>query len=341
MKVVIGISGGVDSSVAALLLKKQGYEVIGITFKTTDNFDSNDAVETAKKLDIEHHIIDISRDFKESIIDSFINDYSNGITPNPCVYCNKKIKFKYLYEALKKYDADFLATGHYARIIDGELYKSIDKNKDQTYFLCQIDNTILSKTLFPLDGLSKEDVRKIALENNLENYNKKDSQDVCFITDSFNNFINNNLKLKKGSIVDLSTNKEIGKHNGLFYYTIGQRRGLNIGGNSSRLFVAGKDIDRNILYVTLNEEYLLSDSCLIDNVNWNGGNIRHCTAKFRYRQNETDVDIEFIDNSIKVNYNGVKNITPGQICCFYDNDKCIGGGVIKEVYKNNKKIDYL
>lgn len=341
MKVIVGMSGGVDSSVAAYLLKKEGYEVIGVTYKMLEDFDSNDAKEICEDLNIEFHEEDITKEFKKEIIDEFNNNYQNGLTPNPCVSCNKKIKFKYLMKSLEKYNADYIATGHYVKIIDNKLYKSDDLEKDQSYFLYSLDKEILSKLIFPLKDLTKENVRQIALDNNLITANKKDSYDVCFIKNNFKDYIKNNLKNKPGNIVDIENNKILGKHKGLAYYTIGQRKGLNIGGAENRMFVVGKNVKDNILYVTCGDnEYLKSDSCIIKNVNFNcKERPTKCTAKFRYRQIDNDVELEYLDNNeIKVKYNGVKAVTPGQACVLYINSQCIGGGIIKEVCKNNKKI---
>ncbi len=345
MRVVVGISGGVDSSVSCILLQQQGYEVIGVTFKTLDNFDCSDAIEVAKMLNIKHYVIDIIDEFKNDIIDTFLDSYKNGLTPNPCVICNKNIKFKYLYKAMLNYDCDYIATGHYAKNVDGKLYKSDDLNKDQTYFLANVDKNILSKTLFPLEGITKEEVRKIALEYNLINANKKDSYDVCFINDKFKNFIADNIKTTCGDIIDIDTNKVIGKHSGLAYYTIGQRKGIDIGGMSDRIFVVGKSIKDNILYVSLGNDskYLYSDSCIVKNVSFiNKYDIKQCTAKFRYKSLECPVTLEYLDNNeILVKYSAIKSVTPGQTCVFYIGDECIGGGEIKTVFKNNEKIWYI
>ena len=231
-KVVVGISGGVDSSVAAYLLKNDGFEVIGITFRFTEEFDPADAIETCKKLNIEHHILDYRSIFKELVIDKFINDYKNGLTPNPSVLCNRLIKLNFLYHAMIKYNADYFATGHYARVIDGKLYKSKDLNKDQTYFLSNITKEQLNKVIFPLDNIGKEKVREIATNAGLINANKKDSTDVCFINSNFKEYIKSKLNNNKGLVINIETNEIIGEHNGLFTYTIGQRRGINIGGTT-------------------------------------------------------------------------------------------------------------
>lgn len=344
-KVILGMSGGVDSSVAAILLKNQGYEVIGVTFIFTDNFDTTKAKEVCNKLNIKHYIEDYRKQFKETVIDNFINDYKNGITPNPCVLCNKEVKFNFLYENMIKYDCDYIATGHYAKIIDNKLYKSNDLNKDQTYFLASLKKEQLSKVLLPLEGIDKQTVRKIAKEYDLINAEEKDSTDICFI-DNFKGFISSVIVNKKGDVVDINTNKIIGKHEGLSRYTIGQRKGLNIGGTTDRMFVVGKDLDKNILYIAIgeNNEYLYSDSCIIKNVNWiNNDEIINCKAKFRYRQQDNDVFIKYLDNNkVLVTYKEkIKSVTPGQACVFYNNDECLGSGIIDEVFKNNKKIWYL
>lgn len=344
-KVVIGMSGGVDSSVAALLLKEQGYEVIGVTFIFTEDFDFTDAVKVCEKLEIEHHIVDYKEIFKKKVIDKFIADYNSGITPNPCVLCNRFVKFNCLYEKMLEYGADYMATGHYARAIDGKLYKSADENKDQTYFLCNITKEQLRSILFPLEGIDKQTVRKIAADNNLVNASKKDSTDVCFITSNFKDYISNNIQNKRGDVINVITNEIIGTHNGLTHYTIGQRRGLNIGGTKERMYVVGKDVNKNILYIATGDDndYLISTSCVLDNVNLFGNEkIDCCTAKFRYRQQEIDVKLKWLENNtVEVIYDGVKAVTPGQACAFYLDEECLGGGIIKEVRKNQEKLWYL
>lgn len=345
-KVVVGISGGVDSAVAVILLQNQGYEVIGVTFIFTDEFDASDATKVAEKLNIEHHIVDYRSVFKEKVIDKFIDDYNNGITPNPCVLCNRLVKFNFLYENMLKYNADYFATGHYAKVIDGKLYKSIDENKDQTYFLCNITKDQLNKVLFPLEGIDKTVVRQIASDNGLDNAQKKDSTDVCFIAGNFKEFMKDKLDSAKGPIVDVISNDIIGEHNGLNCYTIGQRRGLNVGGSANRMYVVGKDVLKNILYVSSDEEmdYLISTSCVVENVNlFSDEKINNCNAKFRYRQEEIPVKLRWLDdNTVEVLYeDGVKAVTPGQACAFYNENECLGGGIIKSVKRNGQKLWYL
>ena len=345
-KVVLGLSGGVDSSVAAAILKEQGYEVIGITFKFVEDFDPEDAIKVAKTLDIEHHIIDYRDIFKEKVINKFLNDYKSGITPNPCVICNKNVKLRFLLDEMYKLNADYIATGHYAKITHDRLFKSIDHNKDQTYFLSQITKEELTKILLPLEGIDKEEVRRIAKEIGLTNADKKDSTDVCFINKKFSEYISQNIKSTPGNIINIDNNEILGKHKGLSYYTIGQRRGLDIGGTEGRCYVVGKNIEKNILYVAIgdNSEALISDSAIIENVNlFRDDKVNKCTAKFRYRQTEEPVEIEYLnDNEVLVKYpQGIKSVTPGQACVFYDKDECLGGGIIKEVRKNNEKLWYL
>ena len=345
-KVVIGLSGGVDSSVAAYLLLKKGYEVIGITFIFTEYFDSKDAIEVAKKLKIEHHILDYRDIFKEKVINKFINDYNIGITPNPCILCNRFVKFNFLYEAMVKYNANYFATGHYAINKNGRLFKSVDLNKDQTYFLSNITREQLNKVIFPLDGIEKKEVRLIAEELELVNALKKDSTDICFINTNFKDYMKDKLNNKEGKVINVINNYIIGKHNGLNNYTIGQRRGLNIGGQNDRMYVVGKNIEKNILYIAIGEdnEYLISTSCIVENVNlFSNEKIDKCKAKFRYRQNESDVILKWInDKTVEVFYqDGIKSVTPGQACVFYIGDECLGGGIINEVRKNNKKLWYL
>lgn len=344
-KVVIGLSGGVDSAVSAALLKNEGYEVIGITFQFIKDFDATDAIQVAKKIGIEHHIINYQKEFKEQIIDKFIRDYQVGITPNPCIICNKKVKLKFLYDQMKNFNCDFLATGHYAKIKDGRLFKGQDEFKDQTYFLCETNKDILNKLLLPLESIKKDETRNIANEYELEIANKKDSTDVCFISKTFKEYISNEIKSKPGNIINIDNKKIIGQHKGLANYTIGQRRGLNIGGTENRIFVVGKDIEKNILYVTSgNDDKLISDSCILNDVNWiTDRKIEKCFAKFRYHAKDIPVSIKYLeDDKVLVEYpSGARAVTPGQACAFYLDDECLGGGTVKKVRKNNQELWYM
>lgn len=335
-KVVIGMSGGVDSAVAAALLKKTGYEVIGLTMLLTDEFDYKDAQKVCDDLGIEFHLLDLRDKFKRIIKERFINDYKNGITPNPCVLCNKYIKFGLMYDELLNYDADYIATGHYAKIKDGKLYKANDEKKDQSYFIYNLTKEQLNHVLFPLADYTKDEVRELAIEFNIPVASKNESTDVCFIgKGGFKKFIQDNIKSLPGNIINIETGEILGKHKGLMYYTIGQRRGLDIGGTENRLFVAKKDLKNNILYVAMGDEnkYLLSYSCVITDINLIDDLPSKCAAKFRYHQEDNDVITEIIDdNHILVKYpNDVKSVTPGQACVFYKDDECLGGGIIEKV----------
>lgn len=335
-KVVVGMSGGVDSAVTAALLKKEGYYVIGLTMLLNDNFEYEDARKICDTLGIEFHLLDLRDKFKKIIKDRFLEDYKNGLTPNPCVLCNKYIKFGLMYDELLNYDADYIATGHYALIKDGKLYKASDKNKDQSYFIYNLTKKQLNKVLFPLADKTKDEIRKLALEFNLPVANKKESTDICFISKgNLKDYLKRNIDSEVGDIVNIDTGEVLGKHIGLMHYTIGQRRGLNIGGTEKRLFVAKKDIKNNILYVAMGDEnkYLISHEAVIEEVNLLDELPKQCTAKFRYRQKDNDVIVSKLDDgNLLVKYpEGVKSVTPGQACVLYNGDECLGGGIIKEV----------
>ena len=366
-KVVIGMSGGVDSSVAAIKLKEQGYEVIGLFMRNWDSMmdgeydgapvsnqgicpqevDYNDAKAVCDKLGIPLYRKDFIKEYWDYVFTYFLDELKKGRTPNPDIMCNKYIKFDMFAKEAKKLGADYIATGHYARIENGKLLKAIDENKDQTYFLSQVSKEQLKNVLFPIGDMVKPEVRKIALENDLLTAKKKDSTGICFIGErNFSNFLKNYLPNTPGDIVNIDTNEVIGKHIGLMYYTIGQRRGLDIGGTKDRMFVVGKDLDKNVLYICIGEDndYLISDSCIIEDVNYLGDKkINKCNAKFRYRQKDNPVSLEWLENGeILVKYSqGVKSVTPGQACVLYDGDECLGGGIIKTVMKNNEKLWYL
>ena len=365
-KVVIGMSGGVDSSVAAIILKNQGYEVIGLFMRNWDSSinndylgnpnlnnnicpqeqDYNDAKMVCDKLGIPLHRIDFVKEYWDYVFTYFLDELKVGRTPNPDIMCNKYIKFDLFIKEAKRLGADYIATGHYARIKDGELLRGVDDNKDQTYFLSQLSKEQLRNVLFPVGDIKKEEVRKIALSYDLITAKKKDSTGICFIGErNFQNFLKNYLPSMPGVVVDIENNKVIGKHEGLMYYTIGQRKGLNIGGNSDKMFVVGKNLEKNILYVAFgsDNDYLKSDSCLVYNMNFIS-DLRPTalTAKFRYRQADIPVKVEYLnDFEIIVRYDNVKAVTPGQACVLYLGDICLGGGIIKEVRRENVKLWYL
>lgn len=364
-KVVVGMSGGVDSSVAAIMLKKQGYEVIGLFMRNWDSLadgefngpttasgicpqeeDYNDAKAVCDKLGIPLYRKDFVKEYWDYVFTYFLDELKKGRTPNPDIMCNKYIKFDMFAKEAKKLGADYIATGHYARIEDGKLLRAVDTNKDQTYFLSQVSKKQLESVLFPIGDMIKPNVRKIAEEYGLITAKKKDSTGICFIGErNFTNFLQNYLPNQPGDILNIETNEIIGKHIGLMNYTIGQRKGLNIGGTKDRMFVVGKDLKKNILYICIGEDndYLVTDSCIVNEINYLGTEkITKCTAKFRYRQEDIPVELEWLDNEILVKYpQGVKRVTPGQACVFYKDQECLGGGIIKEVRKNNKKLWYL
>lgn len=364
--VVVGMSGGVDSSVAAIKLIEQGYNVIGLFMRNWDSSlnndylgnptlnnnicpqeqDYNDALEVCKKLNIPLHRIDFVKEYWDYVFTYFLDELKKGRTPNPDIMCNKYIKFDAFVKEAKKLGADFIATGHYARCKNGKLYRGLDNNKDQSYFLSQISNKQLENVLFPVGEMQKTEVREIAKKYDLITAEKKDSTGICFIGErNFKEFLKNYLPNIPGKVINIDTNEEVGEHIGLMYYTIGQRKGLNLGGNSDKLFVVGKNIDENILYVAFNEknEYLITDEAIIEQINWiSDKHPTKCTAKFRYRQSDNDVELTYENEHIIVKYpQGVKSVTPGQACVFYDGEECLGGGIIKEVRKNGKKLWYL
>ena len=366
-KVVIGMSGGVDSSVAAIKLKEQGYEVIGLFMRNWDSFtdgeydgapvaktgicpqeeDYNDAKAVCEKIGIPLYRKDFVKEYWDYVFTYFLDELKKGRTPNPDIMCNKYIKFDMFAKEAEKLGADYIATGHYARIENGKLLKAIDDNKDQTYFLSQVSKKQLKNVLFPIGDMIKPDVRKVAEEYGLLTATKKDSTGICFIGErNFTTFLKNYLPNTPGDVVNIDTNEVVGRHVGLMYYTIGQRRGLNIGGTDERMFVVGKDLNKNVLYICIGEDndYLISDSCVIEDVNYLGDKkIDKCSAKFRYRQKDVPVELEWLENGeILVKYSqGEKRVTPGQACVLYDGDECLGGGIIKEVRKNNTKLWYL
>lgn len=355
-KVVIGISGGVDSSVAALLLKEQGYDVIGLFMRNWDSSinndylgnpdlnndicpqekDYNDALEVCKKLDIPLHRIDFVKEYWDYVFTYFLDELKKGRTPNPDVMCNKYIKFDLFVTEAKKLGADYIATGHYAKVIDGQLYKASDKNKDQSYFLAYVNKDVFKDVIFPLQDLTKPEIRNIASNKGLVTAKKKDSTGICFIGErNFTKFLENYLPNIPGKIVNIETNEVVGEHIGLMYYTLGQRRGLNLGGFKDKSYVAKKDLENNILYIATGDEnkYLYSKEAIIEDFNFlTDKRITDCTCKFRYRQPDIKCHVEYLENNkIKVTYDNAKAVTPGQFCVLYDGDLCIGGGIIEKV----------
>ena len=392
-KVVIALSGGVDSSVAAFLLKEQGYDLIGLFMKNwhDENVtisdecpwldDSNDAMLVAEKLNIPFQTVDLSKDYKEKIIDYMFNEYSVGNTPNPDILCNREIKFDVFMNIAISLGADYVATGHYSSIkknnlnedsLKYELHSGIDQKKDQSYFLCQLNQSHLKRIIFPLGELKKTEVRDIAKKNNLVTAEKKDSQGLCFVGKvSLPDFLQQKLKKKKGNVIEISSkstiyNKEnifkndyerlismtkkikysadmgkiIGEHNGAHYFTIGQRKGLAIGGYNKPLFIIETNTKTNEIYVGESKDHpgllkkvlktKLSDiNWVNDNFNYNNSKDLKLKARIRYRQKLQDISIYKYNNFLYVEFDQFQSaITPGQFVAIYEDTQLIASGVI-------------
>ncbi|HOI85658.1 MAG TPA: tRNA 2-thiouridine(34) synthase MnmA [Acholeplasmataceae bacterium] len=371
-KVIIGLSGGVDSSVAAYLLLKDGYDVEAVFMRNWDSAtnldikgnptvwdevceqekDYQDAKKVADKLGIILHKVDFIEDYWDRVFTYFLDEYKKNRTPNPDVLCNNEIKFKAFVDYAKRFNPDYIAMGHYAQIDrDGDypkLLRAMDQNKDQTYFLSQLREDQLKNVMFPIGHLDKKDVRKIANEQGLATANKKDSTGICFIGERhFADFLSNYLPAQKGLMKRLD-GTVIKEHFGLMNYTIGQRKGLGIGGTKEELdawYVVGKDLTTNTLFVEpgFHHPHLYSDEALITDVVWRGPKVSGpMTAKFRYRQQDNDVSVEWIDDkTIRVTYpEKIRAVTPGQVCAFYQGDVCVGSGFIHEVYMEKKRRQY-
>lgn len=359
-KVVIGMSGGVDSSVAALLLKKKQYQVEGLFMKNWEEDDNEsycqssqdlaDAQAVCDKLDIKLHKINFSAEYWDNVFQYFLEEYQIGRTPNPDVLCNKKIKFHLFRDfSLEDLKADFIATGHYVRKLNindqNRLLRAIDKNKDQSYFLYSLSHKQLKNSIFPLGDLTKQEVRRIANQYNLITSNKKDSTGICFIGKrKFRDFIVRYLPNQPGNI--MSTNgKIIGRHQGLMYHTIGQRKGLGIGGmkngTNAPWYVVGKDIITNTLIVAQGRDnpYLMSKKMIVDQLHWYDLKSLtkeiFCTVKTRYRQTDIPCIITPQKDLTRITVKfmiPVSAITPGQSAVFYQGDICLGGGIIEKSF---------
>ena len=350
--VVVGMSGGVDSSVAALLLKEEGFEVVGLFMRNWEETDENGAC-TAEEdfedvrrvcglLDIPYYTVNFSREYMERVFSYFLSEYRAGRTPNPDVLCNREIKFGPFKQYAKELGADYIATGHYCGIShEGNVHrllKAADRNKDQTYFLNQLTQEQLEGVLFPLAPYQKAEVRKLAEKNGLATAKKKDSTGICFIGErNFRKFLQEYLPAQPGRILTLS-GEDVGEHMGLMYYTLGQRRGLDLGGRhgeEGRWFVVKKDLKNNILYVSHGDESpLYSRSCRVEGMNFIPFPPQEtefsCRAKFRYRQSEQNVTVRRTgEQSLEIFFEEPQRaVTEGQYAVLYDETQCLGGGVI-------------
>ena len=353
--VVIGMSGGVDSSVAALLLKEQGYNVVGLYMLNWEENDENgcctaeedyaDVRRVCGLLDIPYYTVNFAKEYMDRVFSYFLAEYKAGRTPNPDVLCNREIKFGPFLQEAKRLGADYIATGHYCKILHADgvhyLQKAKDQNKDQTYFLNQLSQSQLADVLFPLQDMEKPEIRKIALEHGLATAKKKDSTGICFIGErNFRKFLSTYLPAQKGEIRDLS-GRVVGEHWGLMYYTLGQRKGLELGGikgegDLGRWFVVRKDLQNNVLYVSHGDETpLYSKSCEVDGFNWipyrPNEKTFECTAKFRYRQPDQKVLVtQKSDGGLHIEFaEKQRAVTEGQYAVLYKDENCLGGGVIQ------------
>ena len=354
-RVVVGMSGGVDSSVAALLLKQQGREVTGLFMKNWEDDDTDeycssrqdliDAVAVADRIGIDIDTVNFSAEYKERVFSEFLREYRAGRTPNPDVLCNAEIKFRAFLDHALALGADYIATGHYARIreVDGlyQLLKAEDGTKDQSYFLYRLNQRQLAKTLFPLGAIYKREVRALARAAGLPNHDKKDSTGICFIGERpFQEFLNRYLPANPGDICTLD-GEPVGRHLGLMYYTLGQRQGLGIGGrrdgDGEAWYVAAKDLKRNRLIVVQGHDHpaLLSERLVASDLNWISGAAPHCQwvygAKTRYRQKDAACAISEVDarRCIVEFAEPQWAVTPGQSVVVYESQVCLGGGIIE------------
>ncbi|SFI95110.1 tRNA-specific 2-thiouridylase [Thermoflavimicrobium dichotomicum] len=356
IRVVVGMSGGVDSSVTAWLLKKQGYEVIGLFMKNwddTDEFgnctateDFEDVRRVCAQIGIPYYSVNFEKEYMEKVFQYFLDEYRQGRTPNPDILCNREIKFGDFLNKAKQLGADYIATGHYAQIkeINGQKYlvRGADPNKDQTYFLYAVKKEHLFQSMFPVGHLTKQEVREIAAELQLATARKKDSTGICFIgAKNFREFLSHYLPAQPGEIRTLD-DKKIGTHNGLMYYTLGQRQGLGIGGigTGEPWFVVKKDVKNNILYVAQghNHPALFSRSLIATHINWLGVEYPtqpfSCTAKCRYRQKDQEALVTpQADGTFLVEFKEPQRaVTPGQSVVLYDGEICLGGGIIDQTF---------
>ncbi len=351
-KIAIGISGGVDSAVSAYLLKKQGYDVMGVFMKNWNEEDENgvctadqdfeDVRRICDAIDIPYYSVNFAREYWEKVFSIFLEEYKAGRTPNPDVLCNKEIKFKAFLDFCMEIGAEEIATGHYCRVnklCGTRLIKGRDTRKDQSYFLCTLEAKQLERVQFPVGGYTKEYVRQIAREAGIPVADKKNSTGICFIGErNFRKFLQGYLPAQPGEM-RTSAGEYIGMHQGLMYYTLGQRRGLNIGGRGTgeRWFVVGKDLKNNILYVEQGEDSpkLYSKVCVVDHFSFvNPLDVKEfdCMAKYRYRQPDQRVHVFIEGDKVLIEaYDKQRAVTPGQYAVLYSGDECLGGGPVSVI----------
>lgn len=346
--VIVGMSGGVDSSVSALLLKEQGYRVIGLFMRNWEENDASgrcratldyeDVARVSEQIDIPYYSVNFTEEYRASVFEQFLADLRAGLTPNPDVLCNREIKFKVFLQKAKELGADLLATGHYCRTDGrGRLLKGVDPEKDQSYFLHAVSSEALRSVLFPIGHLPKKEVRALARKHNLATSEKKDSTGICFIGKrDFKPFLSQYIGLKPGNFETLN-GQVVGKHDGLAFYTIGQRKGMGLGGEGDAWYVIGKDLARNVVWVErgANHPSLFASTLTADQLTW----IEEapllplrCTAKIRYRQADQACTLLSLEKGrATVSFDTPQRaITPGQSVVFYQGDLCLGGGVIKQ-----------
>ncbi|MEO6109761.1 MAG: tRNA 2-thiouridine(34) synthase MnmA [Candidatus Saccharimonadales bacterium] len=342
-KVYVGMSGGVDSSLTAALLKEQGYDVTGVYMKNwTQDLpgmrcpwadDLADAKRVAVQLGIDFKVFDFEKEYKQKVVDYMINEYKLGRTPNPDIMCNQEVKFKLFLETALDDGADLIATGHYARVKDGVLKQAVDTNKDQTYFLYRVTGEALKNTLFPLGEFTKPEVRKMAEERGLYTAAKKDSQGICFVGQiGIREFLSQYVEEKAGSIIDKQTGKILGQHDGAIFYTVGQRHGLEVGGGLP-YYVVGKDMDKNDVYVTtdLNDENLWKPELGLVGVHWINGAPENGTYQIRVRHRATLTDAELIldgETARLILKHPERAVAAGQSVVIYSGEDCLGGGIV-------------
>ena len=356
-RIVVGMSGGVDSSVAALLLKRAGHEVIGVFMKNWEEKDDNgvctsetdwaDVRAVCERIDIPYYSVNFVKEYYDRVFSYFLDEYRRGRTPNPDVLCNREIKFKAFLDFAMKLGADRLATGHFCQLGDAadgkkQLLRGVDNNKDQSYFLYMLGQNALEKAMFPVGHLTKAQVREIAEEAGLANSRKKDSTGVCFIGERhFKPFLQQFLPAQPGNMRTLE-GKVVGRHDGLMYYTLGQRRGLGIGGcgDGRSWFVIGKDLANNRLLVAQGEDHpmLYSTMSIGAEATWigadplAGGEPLRCTCKFRYRQGDQPVEVRRDGQKLLIHaLTPQRAVTPGQSAVFYQGEKCLGGAIVEQI----------